>query len=152
MRVFRLIAGMIVGYFVMAILVVATFAVTWLALGTERTFQPDSYWTTGTFNIAVLAGGTVAAIIGGLVCALIAGSRSAAYALAAIVLAFGIVSAVREMNKPDPPARAGEITMQDVATHGKEPTWFAFGAPILAGLGIVIGAGLRRQKSAAGAG
>jgi hypothetical protein len=44
------------------------------------------------------------------------------------------------------------LTLQDVATHGKEPTWLAFGSPILAALGIVIGSGLWRRKPAAGAG
>jgi hypothetical protein len=152
----RIIAGIIVGWIVMAIMVMAAFAIAWLALGTEGTFQSGSYWTTNTFNIAVLAGGTIAAIVGGLLCVVIARNGKAAFALAAIVMAVGIGGAVMEMNKPDPPARTGAITMQDVATHGKEPMWFAFGTPILAGLGIAIGSGLGsglgRRKPAAGRG
>lgn len=142
----RIIAGIIVGWIVMAILVMAVFFIAWLALGNDGTFQQNSYWTTSTFNIAVLAGGTIAAIVGGLACALIARNAKAALALAAIVTAIGIVTAVMEMKKPDPPARTGEVTMQDIATHGKEPTWFAFSKVILSAAGIVIGARLVSAK------
>lgn len=148
----RIIGGIIVGWLVSGIIVAAVFVLTGLALRTDGTFQPNSYWTTNTFNILVLAGGTIAAVVGGLVCAMIARNHNAAFALAAIVMAIGIGSAVMNMNKPDPPVRTGEITIEDIQKHGKEPTWFAFSSPILAGLGIVIGSGLRRRKPAAGTG
>jgi hypothetical protein len=147
----RIIAGIVVGFIVMSIIVMAVFGIAWLALGNDGTFQPGSYWTTNTFNIIVLAGGTVAAIVGGLVCVLIARKTRAGFALAAIVMTIGIVSGITQMNRPDPPARTGEITMKDLQTHGKEPTWFAFSKAILAGLGIVIGSGLARPKRAADA-
>ena len=90
----------------MAVLVMATFGITVMAMGGfEQILQPNSYWTTNTFNIIVLIGGFVAAIIGGLVCALIARHSAAGFALAAIVLAYGIGSAMMNMKKPDPPAR-----------------------------------------------
>lgn len=143
----RIIAGIVVGWIVMTVLVMATFGITMMALGLEGTLQPDSYWTTSTFNIIVLAGGTIAAIIGGLVCAAIARNATAALVLAALVLILGIGSAVMNINKPDPPARTGEPTLQDIATHGKEPNWFAFAAPILAAAGIAIGGRLVRPKA-----
>jgi peptidoglycan/LPS O-acetylase OafA/YrhL len=144
--VLRIIAGIIVGWIVMAILVMVVFLIAWLALGDEGTFQPDTYWTTNTFNIAVLGGGTVAAIVGGLVCALITRKAIAPFVLAAIVLALGLASAAMEMNKPDPPARTDDVTMQSIATHGKEPMWFAFTSPALAAVGIVIGSRLVSAK------
>ena len=144
----RLIAGVIVGWIVMAILVMATFAITVLALGLEGTLQPESYWTTNTFNVIVLAGGFIAAILGGVVCMAIARDARAAYALATIIIAFGLASAVMNMNKSDPPARAGDPTLQDITSHGKEPNWFAFTTPALSAAGILIGSGLSRRKPA----
>lgn len=146
----RIIAGTIVGWLVMAVLVVAVFAVTMMALGgLEKTLQPDSWWTTNTFNIIVLIGGFVAAIIGGLVCGLIARNSKAGFALAAVILAMGIGSAVMNMNKPDPPARTGPPALQDMATHGKEPNWFALSKPVAAVIGVLIGASLVKKRTAA---
>lgn len=146
----RIIAGVVVGWIVMAILVMATFAVTIVAMGgLENTLQPNSWWTTNTFNIIVLAGGFVAAIIGGLVCGLIARKAGAAFALAAIMLAFGIWYAMVNFNEPDPPARTAEPTMEAMMEHGKEPNWFAISKTALGVIGVLIGASLVRRKSPA---
>ncbi len=145
----RIIAGIIVGWIVMAVLVMAVFGVTMMVLGLEQTLQPDSYWTTNTFNIIVLIGGFAAAIVGGLVCGLIARNSRATFGLAALILAMGIVSAVMNMNKPDPPARSGPATLQDIATHGKEPTWFAFSKTMIAPIGVLVGAQLVKKRTAA---
>lgn len=138
----RTIAGVVVGFLVMAVLVMATFAITMAALGFENILQPNSYWTTDKFNIIVLIGGFVAAIVGGMVCKSIARESKATLVLAAIVIVMGIGSAVMNMNKPDPPARTGPVKLEDFATHGKEPTWFAISKSALAAIGIVIGSGL----------
>jgi hypothetical protein len=143
----RIIAGIIVGWIVMAIIVIAVFFITIKALKWEGSLQPDSYWTTNTFNIIVLIGGTIAAIAGGLVCKLIARNSKAVFALAVIVLAYGIFSAVMNMNKPDPPARTGTPTLDDMMTHGKEPNWFAFSTPLLAAIGVIIGSQLVSKKT-----
>jgi glucan phosphoethanolaminetransferase (alkaline phosphatase superfamily) len=146
----RIIAGIIVGWIVMAVLVMATFGITMTALGLERILQPDSYWTTDTFNIIVLVGGFIGAIIGGAVCKLIARNSNAAFALAAIVLAMGVGSIVMNMNKPDPPARTAPATMQDIRTHGKEPTWFAIGKTAAGALGVLIGGSLVKKRTRGG--
>ena len=145
----RVIAGIIVGWIVMAVGVMAVFALTMMVLGLEGTLQPDSYWTTDTFNIIVLVGGFIAAIVGGLVCGLIARNRKAAFGLAVVLLAMGIGGAVMNMNKPDPPARSGPVTLQEIATHGKEPTWFAFSKVAVAAIGVLIGSQLVKKRTAA---
>jgi hypothetical protein len=150
----RIIAGIIVGWIVMAVLVIATFAIAMAVLGMENILKPGSYWTTDTFNIIVLGGGLLAAIIGGVVCKIIARDSRATLALAAIVLAMGIGSYVMNANKPDPPARipgTGQPTMmemgQDMATHGKEPHWFAIAKTVLGVAGLVIGSSLIKGRS-----
>ena len=145
----RIIAGIIVGWIVMVVVVMATFAITMVALGLENILQPDSYWTTDTFNIIVLAGGFVAAIAGGVVCKAIARSSNATYALVTIVLAMGIVSAISNMNKADPPARTGDPTIEDMMMHGKEPNWFAITKVVLAVGGLIIGSAMISSRKSA---
>jgi hypothetical protein len=112
-------------------------------LGMDKILKPDSYWTTDTFNIIVLAGGFIAAIIGGIVCKAIARESKATLILVVIVLIMGAASAVMNMNKPDPPtSRTGQPTMQDMMTHGKEPNWFAIMKTVLGAAGLVIGSSL----------
>ena len=135
----RIIAGIIVGFLVMAVLVMATFGITMMALGMDNILKPGTYWTTDTFNIIVLIGGFIAAIIGGMVCKVIARNSTATMALVAIVLILGAGSYVMNMNKPDPPIRTGTPTVTDMQTHGKEPNWFAIAKTVAAAAGLVIG-------------
>jgi hypothetical protein len=142
----RIIAGIIVGFVVMAVLVAATFGIAMMALGMENILKPGTYWTSDTFNIIVLAGGLIAAIVGGMVCKVIARDSKATIALAVIVLVLGAVSAVANMNRPDPPARTGAASLTDMQTHGKEPNWFAMGKTVLAAAGLVIGSSLVKGR------
>ena len=142
----RIIAGIIVGFIVMVILVMATFGITIAALGIEKTVQPGSYWTTNTFNIIVLIGGFIAAIIGGLVCGMIARNSMAAFALVAILLATGIGSVIADMNRPDPPARTAPATLEDISRYGKEPMWFAFSKIVFGAVGVLIGSSMVKKR------
>jgi hypothetical protein len=143
----RGIAGVIVGFIVMVIGVVATFGITIGVMGLEGVSQPGTFWTTNTFNIIVLIGGFIAALLGGWACGLIARNSKAAIVLAIIVVVMGIFTAVQNMNKPDPPARTGAITREDMMKHGKEPNWFAFGKVIAGALGVMVGSGLVSKKA-----
>ena len=145
----RIIAGVIVGFIVMLIIVMATFGITMAVMGLDAILNPNSYWTTDTFNVIVLIGGFVAAIIGGMVCKIIARESKGTLALAAIVIVMGIGSAVMNMNKPDPPVRTGPPTITDIQTHGKEPNWFAISKTVLAAAGLVIGSSLVSGRRAA---
>jgi hypothetical protein len=138
----RLIAGVIVGFLVMAIIVMAVFAITMTAMGMDRILKPNSYWTTDTFNIIVLVGGLVASIVGGMTCKAIARTSTATLVLTALMLIMGAGSAVMNMNKPEPPARTTAATMQDIGTHGKEPNWFAVFKTVLGAAGLLIGSSL----------
>jgi hypothetical protein len=145
----RIIAGIIVGWIVMAVLVMATFGITILAMGgLENVLQPGSWWTTDTFNIIVLIGGFIAAIVGGLVCGLIARKAGAGYTLATIMVVFGVGYAVMNFNEPDPPARSEPATMQAMMEHGKEPNWFAISKTVAAVIGLIIGSSLVKKRSA----
>lgn len=143
----RIIAGIIVGFIVMVVGVMATFIITMAVMGLDQIVQEDSYWTTNTFNTIVLIGGTISAIIGGLVCGLIARHALAGFALAAVILAMGVGSFVANSNKPDPPTRTEPVTMEDLSQHGKEPTWFAISKTILGAVGVIVGASLVKPRT-----
>jgi peptidoglycan/LPS O-acetylase OafA/YrhL len=143
----RIIAGIIVGFIVMAVVVMVAFAIPMAVMGLEKILQPDSYWTTDTFNIVVLVGGFIAAIIGGMVCKLIARQSKATLVLAAIVIVMGIGSAVANAKKPDPPVRTEPATMEGIGLHGKEPNWFAISKTVAAVVGLIIGSSLVKRRS-----
>ncbi len=143
----RIIAGIIVGWMVMAVLVAAAFGITMAAMGLENILQPESYWTTDTFNTIVLAAGLLGAIAGGIVCKIIARHTHAAFALAVIVLVLGAGSFMVNMKKPDPPARTTAATLQDIGAHGKEPTWFALSKTAAGVIGVLIGASLVNRRT-----
>jgi uncharacterized membrane protein YfcA len=116
-------------------------------LGLEKILQPNSWWTTDTFNIIVLVGGFIAAIIGGMVCKVIARQSKAKLVLAAIVIVMGIGSAMANMKKPDPPVRTEPATMEGIGQYGKEPNWFAISKTVAAVIGLIIGSSLVKRRS-----
>lgn len=149
----RAILAVIVPYIVVGLLIMLVFLGAMLALGLEGTLRPGEYWTTGTFNAVVIVGGAAASAIGGMLSALIARSMRPAWIVAAIMLTVGLVGAVGNMNKPDPPARPaptpGESradalmrVMKEMPKVGKEPLWFSFTVPVVGAAAFVLGAGL----------
>lgn len=145
----RLIAGVIVGWIVMVAVVMASFGITMAVLGLDGIIQPNSWWTSNTFNIIVLVGGLVAAIVGGMTCKAIARDSKATFALIAIVLIMGTGSVVINTKNPDPPARIESVTMEGIQKHGKEPHWFAIFKIVLAAAGLLIGSSLVSGRRAA---
>lgn len=149
--------AVIVSYVLQSLLVMAVLLGTVLMLGLEGTLRPGEYWTTNTFNAIVLIGGTVVAGLCGMLCAVIARSWKPALVVAGIMLAMGLIGAIGNMNKPDPPARE-EISsegsqfehtlkvLEQTGTHGKEPVWFSFAAPLIGASAFVGGAMLARRR------
>lgn len=161
----RAIIAIIVSFLAVNLLIMAMFFVVMMALGLEGTLRPGEYWTTTTFNVIVLIGGTIIAAAGGALCAVIAKSWRPALVVAGLMLAFGLVGAFQNSKKPDPPARPAamegeserEYTMhmlEEMPKHGKEPVWFSFTTPIVGALAFLGGARLvgcrRRSKPVEG--
>ncbi|MGD9790447.1 MAG: hypothetical protein AB7Q00_00665 [Phycisphaerales bacterium] len=158
----RKVIAVVVSYIVTSIAIGLLFLAAMLILGIDGTLRPNEYWTTTTFNIVVLAGGTLIAVLGGMLCSVIARSWKPALVVAGIMIAYGLFGAVQNMNKPDPPARTpkaeGQTTMEyleqigkDLASGGKEPIWFSFAAPLLGAGAFVVGSRLvKRGRSDSG--
>lgn len=141
----RSIVGVIVGYIVAAVFIVACFTGMQLGLGTERVFQPGSYMASKLFIYCALGVTVVAAILGGLACAAISRGGKAPMVLAGLFLALGLFSAVMNMNKPDPGSRTGDISPFESALKARQPDWYAFTIPFLGAVGVLVGARLRKK-------
>ncbi len=142
----RAIAGVIVGFLVMSVLIAAFFFVCPTVLGWEKVFQPGTYWTTTWWNWSTLAWGFVAALIGGCLCRLIARGPRAGVVLAALLLVFGLIGGVMNIRKANPPARDVSFdgmsfmqVMEKVGTEAKEPNWYGFAKNVVGAAGILLG-------------
>jgi hypothetical protein len=154
-RVFRAIAGVVVGYAVMFVVVFGSFTAAYLAMGTDRAFKPGSYDVSMTWLVASIVLGLAAAVAGGLTCAIIAqrGSR-APVVLAALLLVLGLAMAVPSLKaggtEPQEPRTAAVGNFEAMA-NAKTPAFAAVLNPFVGAAGVLLGARLRRGPGRASA-
>ncbi len=118
----RKIAGVIVGYIGMFIIVFAGLTIAYLILGKDRAFQPGVYDLTTMWIAIVLIVGMVAAIIGGWVCALIARSFGAAKVLALVVIVLGLLMAIPAFTaEPQTEPRSADVSSMDAMMRAETP-------------------------------
>ena len=140
----RLIVAVVVGYVVMAALVVAAFAVAIAA--PDLAFRSDSFDVTPGWLAWALAATVLAAVAGGYVAVVIARRRSVASVLAGLVLVLGLVSAAGNLAKERPTVEsAAGLSAAKRAARAVQPTWYAFALPVLGAGGVLVGAQLRRR-------
>lgn len=150
LHMLRAILAGVVSYIVLAVLIMGMFLAAMFALGIEGTLRPGEYWTSSTFNAIVVTGGTVLSLAAGALCGWIARSPRPAVVVAVLMAGFGLVRALQNSGKADPPARpgpnAGESTgdyamriMTEMSRVGKEPTWFAYTVPIVGAAAFAVG-------------
>jgi hypothetical protein len=141
------VAGVVSGYLVMAIVIIATFAIAFPLLGINRLFAEGTFEASmGWIALSVILG-FGAALAGGWVAALVGGKTRAVPVLAGFVFVFGLMSAVSAMQETE--ARGGprgpDATMTDAMAHARQPTWITFVNPLLGAVGVLIG-GRRRMN------
>ena len=78
----RHLVGIIIGYVVMFIVVMVTFSVVYLIMGTEASYKPGSYDVSTLWIIVSFILSIVAAVAGGFVCTIIAKNSKATLILA----------------------------------------------------------------------
>jgi hypothetical protein len=89
----------------------------------------------------------LAAIIGGYVCVTIARRPKAARWMASVVVALGLLMAIPALlAQPSNKVRTGDVPNMEAMMNGQQPTWVALANPLVGGAGVLIGAGLRKQK------
>jgi hypothetical protein len=146
----RAVLGVIVGYIVMAVLVVIMFSVAYLGMGTDRAFKTGTYDPSLLWIVVSLVLGLIAAIAGGWVCAMVARPGSKApKVLAGIVVVAGLAMAgLSAAKQPPPEVRSGAVSNFEAMQRARTPLWVALTNPIVGAIGIVIGAGLRGRPPA----
>jgi hypothetical protein len=142
----RIIAGIVIGYLVMFVLVFASFTAAYAALGADGAFKPGSYDVSTTWIVISFALGLIAAIAGGYVCALIAQRTKAARGLAGVVLVLGLLMAIPAfMATPSNKPRTADVPNMEAMMGAQTPAWIALLNPFVAVVGILAGASLRKQ-------
>lgn len=146
----RAIAGVILGYLAMFVVLFVTFTGAYLAMGTERAFKPGVYdvsmlWVVMSFAVSISA-----AVLGGVVCAAVAGRRSGpVMVLAILVLVLGLLMAIPTLGaKTDPGPRSGDVPNLEAMTKAQTPAWIALLNPLIGAAGVAAGGKLLAPKGA----
>jgi hypothetical protein len=142
----RTILAVVGGYVAMVVVVFGTFTGLFLALGTERVFQPGTFDPSGIWLFSTLGVAIAAAIIGGFVARRL-GSSGGVKGLAALVLVLGFVSAWPALTGTDdrPNVRTGEVSNMEAAANARQPVWVALALPFIGVAGVLIGGRASRR-------
>ena len=144
------ILAIIVSYAVMFILFMAVFVGLYFALGIERVFQPDSYEVSTLWIIVTLIIAFLGTMFAGYLCAAISKSWRTCQVFALIVFLLALwqcFSAVRR-DSEGPNVRAGDVTYLEAIAHAVAPMWLHFVNPIVNGVGVLLGARMKRRGNA----
>ncbi len=145
----KTVAGVIVGYVVMAVLIFATFSGAYLLMGADTVFKPNLYDPSMVWIIISFVLGFIAAVVGGFVCAALSKNARAAQILAGLVLVLGLLLAIPALRGTDtrPNVRTGAVSNMEAMQSARTPGWVALINPFLGAAGILIGAGMKRPAA-----
>jgi len=144
----RTIVAVIAGYITMFVLVSATIMCTFLLMGAEWAFKPNSFDASNGWIVMSLVANLVIGIIGGIVCAIIAKGRKAPAILALVVFALGLLFAIPALvaNRANTNVvRTGNVTLTEAMQNAREPVWVPFTFPIIGAVGVLIGEKLKNR-------
>jgi hypothetical protein len=144
------ILAIIVSYAVMLVFFFAVFLGCFLALGSERVFQSDSYEVTTLWIALSIVLSFLGAILGGLICAAISKSKRTCQVFAFIVFFLGLLACIPAMRRsPDAPnVRASEVTNLEALRLEVSPMWFHLLTPVVSAAGVLLGARIKRRGQA----
>ncbi|MGH9459453.1 MAG: hypothetical protein ACRD2J_17600 [Thermoanaerobaculia bacterium] len=132
----RATGAVILGYIVIAAFIFATFSLTYFLLGPSFAFEPGTTETSSQWMAVAMVLNVIAAAIGAWVTAAVARERAkgAVFALAILILVFGVVSALLAMNAPAPVLPDRPLTTLEAAQYARQPEWYPF---LVAGIGSI---------------
>lgn len=144
----RTIAGVVLGYIAMGLLVFFLFSTAYLAMGADIAFLPGSYQISFLWVAVSIVLTLVAALLGGYVAAAVSRGTRPPLALACIVLILGIIFTIPVLGQPDPGPRAGDVGNFAAMMNARMPAWLLLLNPIIQAVGILVGSRLKRQGPA----
>ncbi|UCC84847.1 MAG: hypothetical protein JSW46_07995 [Gemmatimonadota bacterium] len=143
----RAIGSVVVGYVVMAVVIMISFTLAWLALGADGSFEPGTYEVSAVCIVMSIVVGLLAAMLGGFVCSAVAKRATPPKVLAAIVLVLGLGLAIPELSGDQVPAeRPAEVSMTEANTNAEQPVWLALLNPLIGAVGVLAGARLKNRS------
>lgn len=144
------ILAIIVSYVVMFVLFMAIFVGCYFALGIERVFQPDSYEVSTLWVVLTLVIAFLVTMFAGYLCAAISTNWRACQVFALIVFLLALWQCFSGMKRDSegPNVRAGDVTYLEAISHAVTPMWLHFVNPIVNGAGILLGARMKRRRTA----
>ena len=140
--------GVIGGYILMFVLQVVAFMTIYTVMGADWSFEPASYQASTRWTVMQFVVIFVTAAIAGLACALIARGGKAPLVLAAVVLVLGFAlgvlgTAMRPADTHE--VRVGNVANMEAMSKARHPMWVIFLGPVVAAVGVVVGAKLNRR-------
>lgn len=144
------IVAVIVSYVAGTVLFFALATGFFFLLGVERVFQPFVYEISGAWIVITLAVSILSAVFAGFLCAVISKSWLTCLLLAFVVFFITSISCVLQVRRTNPDApntRAGEVGYFDAMNLAVVPLWLTLVNPVVSGLGVFLGARLKRPGS-----
>ena len=144
------ILAIIVSYVAMFALFMAIFTGLYFLLGVERVFQPDSYEVSMLWIVLTLVVGFLGTLLAGYLCASMSKNWRTCQVFALIVFLLALIQCLSALKRnPDAPnVRAGEVTYLEALGLAVTPLWLHFVNPVISGVGVLLGAGLKRRDPA----
>jgi hypothetical protein len=141
------IIAIVVSYIAMFVFFMVVVIGCYVALGSERVFKPDSYEISALWLVLTVIVSFLASAIAGYLCAVISGSWATCRVFAFIVFlaTLGFCVASLRQSQESPNVRASEVSYADGIRLGVSPMWLHFVSPVISGLGVLVGARMKRR-------
>lgn len=144
----RAIGSVVVGYLTMAVIVFGGLTVAYISLGADRAFEPGGYDISKLWLSVMFVVGVVAALAGGFVAKLIAGACTPPKVLAGIVLVLGVALTIPTMGTPPPQEpRTAAVSNLEAMGKARTPAWAGFANALIGCIGVMVGAGMGKQRA-----
>jgi Mn2+/Fe2+ NRAMP family transporter len=146
----RTFVGVIVGFLIMAVVLIAGLSAAYMGMGAEGAFAPDTYEVSTksvliTFGVVFLA-----AILGGYTCAAISRSCKAPLVLAGVVLVvvilFVTIPVAMTSGQEVPMARDPDVDSFKAIWEARTSAWIALLIPLVGAAGVLGGGRLRGNR------
>ena len=141
----RKILAVILGYVVMAVVIMGGLTVVYFALGQDTVFEAGTYKVTGLWIVVWALASVVAALAGGFVCAKIGKTKGAVISLLVLIAVLGAANTAYMMSRETPVEdliRVGDTPSMEAMTKAQAPTWMYIAEPLIGVIGAMFGASL----------
>ena len=143
----RSIAGVIVAYVALFVVLFCVLTVAYLGMGADRAFLPASFRPSALWLAIEIVVGFFAAAFAGWLCLAIARKRGAVTGLIVVILvlgALGVIPAVKASGLPEA-VREGSLTNMQAMMKARPPVWMAIFNPLLGVAGVLVGSRFKRD-------